>query len=56
MHLAQRGFECGQSFGGGLYEQQDFLGLFDRALPAIDRSQIWNKADAGGETALDQSP
>ena len=40
--------------GSCFYEQKHFLLLFKSALPAVDRSEIRNEVDAGGETALDE--
>jgi hypothetical protein len=46
-HLTERHSSC-------LDDQEPFTSLFHLALPAVDRSDLWNDIDAGCEAALYQ--
>jgi len=54
MQRAQGRFESGEPGLDGLDDEQDFVGAFDRLLPAVDGSESREEVDAGGEPLLDE--
>lgn len=51
---AESGFECGKARRSGFDDKEDFRGLLDFVLPAVDGFDLGNEVDAGSEALLDE--
>jgi len=48
------GAQGGEEIAAGLDEEQEFGGIFNGVLPAINAARIGQNVDAGGQTLFDQ--
>ena len=55
MELCDRFADLDERRSRRLHDQQPFASFFYRVLPAVDRSDLRDKVDAGGEAAVHQS-